>query len=132
MSTLKIWTNGCYDILHIGHISLFEYAKSLGNKLYVGIDSDRRVKELKGPDRPINNQDDRKKMLESIKFIDKVFIFDTPEEMCEILKYNSIDKIVVGNDYINRYVTGQDIVKEVIFFSKIGSYSTTSILRGSK
>ena len=55
MSTKKIWTNGCFDILHIGHIKMLQYARSLGDNLIVGIDSDRRVKELKGESRPINN-----------------------------------------------------------------------------
>ena len=128
MSIKKIWTNGCYDILHIGHIALFEYAKSLGSQLIVGIDSDKRVKKLKGEDRPFNSENDRKKMLESIKYIDKVFIFDSKEEMCNIVRYNSIDTIVVGDEYKGRYVTASDIVDEVIYFTKIKGYSTTSIL----
>ena len=128
MSTKKIWTNGCYDILHVGHIALFEYAKSLGDQLIVGIDSDKRVKELKGNSRPFNCETDRKKMLESIKYIDQVFIFETQEEMCDILRYNSIDIIVIGDEYKHRQVTGSNIVKEVIYFPKITGYSTTSIL----
>jgi len=128
VSTKKIWTNGCYDILHVGHIALFEYAKSLGDQLIVGIDSDKRVKELKGKDRPFNCETDRKKMLESIKYIDQVFIFETQEEMCDILRYNSIDIIVIGDEYKHRQVTGSNIVKEVIYFPKITGYSTTSIL----
>ena len=82
---MNIWTNGCYDILHVGHIALFKYAKSLGGNLIVGIDSDDRVNKLKGNGRPINNQNDRKEMLESIKFIDEVIIFNTKEEMCDLL-----------------------------------------------
>ena len=128
MFTKKIWTNGCYDILHIGHIALFEYAKSLGDQLIVGIDSDKRVKQLKGEDRPFNCENDRKKMLDSIKYIDKVFIFDNQEQMCNIVKYNCIDAIVVGDEYKGRHVTASDIVNEVIYFPKIKGYSTTSIL----
>lgn len=128
MSTKKIWTNGCYDILHVGHIALFEYAKSLGDQLIVGIDSDKRVKQLKGEDRPFNCENDRKKMLESIKYIDKVFIFDSKDQMCNIVRYNSIDAIVVGEEYRNRDVTASNLVKDVIYFPKIKGYSTTSIL----
>ena len=128
MSIKKIWTNGCYDILHIGHIALFEYAKSLGDQLIVGIDSDKRVKKLKGEDRPFNCESDRKKMLESIKYIDKVFIFDSQEQMCNIVRYNSIDAIVVGDEYKGRHVTASNLVKDVIYFPKIKGYSTTSIL----
>ena len=128
MSIKKIWTNGCYDILHIGHIALFEYAKSLGDQLIVGIDSDKRVKRLKGEGRPFNCENDRKKMLESIKYIDKVFIFDSQEQMCNIVRYNSIDAIVVGDEYKGRHVTASNLVKDVIYFPKIKGYSTTSIL----
>ena len=128
MSIKKIWTNGCYDILHVGHIALFEYAKSLGDQLIVGIDSDKRVKQLKGEDRPFNCENDRKKMLESIKYIDKVFIFDSKEQMCNIVRYNFIDAIVVGDEYRNGAVTASNLVEEVIYFPKIKGYSTTSIL----
>ena len=76
----KVWINGCFDVLHRGHIELFRYAKSLGDYLIIGIDTDARVKHLKGSSRPINNQDDRKFFLESIKFIDKVVVFDNEDE----------------------------------------------------
>lgn len=126
---MNIWTNGCYDILHVGHIALFKYAKSLGDNLIVGIDSDKRVKELKGSDRPFNNENDRKEMLESIRFIDEVVIFDTKEEMCEILIDKNINTIVIGDDYRNKLVTGSDIIKDIVFFAKIGNYSTTNYLK---
>ena len=74
---ITVWTNGCFDILHRGHIELFKHAKSLGHELYVGIDSDEKVKADKGWDRPYNNQEDRKVMLESIKYIDKVGDFES-------------------------------------------------------
>lgn len=128
----KIWTNGCYDVLHIGHIRLFQYAKSLGDELIVGIDSDVRVKLLKGNSRPINNQNDRKEMLESIKYIDKVYIFNDPEEMNSILLKENIDTIIVGSEYKDKKVNGSDIVKNVNYFSKIDGYSTSSIIGDKK
>ena len=76
-----IWTNGCFDIIHRGHIELFEYAKGLGSKLYVGIDSDEKVKKDKGEGRPFNKLIDRIKVLESIKYIDKVISFDSTEDI---------------------------------------------------
>lgn len=124
---MNIWTNGCYDILHIGHIKLFEYAKSLGQKLYVGIDSDSRVKQLKGCNRPVNNQESRKFLLSSIKFIDTVDIFDSELELETLLKKYNIDIIVVGDDYKNRKVVGSQLVKSVLFFPKIPNVSSSLI-----
>ena len=123
----NIWTNGCYDIIHIGHIKLFEYAKSLGDILIVGIDSDRRVRELKGNDRPINCQDFRKTVLEAIRFIDMVFIFDTQDDLINLIKNNSIDTIVVGDDYKNRTVVGSEFSKNLSFFPKLNNISTSYI-----
>ena len=72
-----VWTNGCFDILHRGHIELFKYAKSLGDTLLVGVDSDFKVKQDKGEDRPFNNEEDRIELLNSIRYIDKIFLFNT-------------------------------------------------------
>ena len=78
---MNIWVNGCFDILHRGHLELFKFAKSQGSFLVVGIDSDKRVKNNKGISRPINNQEDRKFFLECIKYIDKVVVFDSDYEL---------------------------------------------------
>lgn len=126
--TLKnIWTNGCYDILHIGHIRLFEFAKSLGDKLIVGIDADDRVKELKGKNRPINSQEFRKEILQAIKFIDEVHVFYTDDELCNLIKQNNIDTIVVGSDYKDKNVIGSQFSHETIFFPKTIDISTSKI-----
>jgi len=122
-----IWTNGCFDILHIGHIELFRYAKSLGDRLVVGIDSDTRVKSLKGDSRPINNQSIRKYFLESIKYIDHVVVFDNENELISHIKNLNIETIVVGDDYKNKRVIGEDIAK-VVFFHKIPNLSTSILL----
>jgi D-beta-D-heptose 7-phosphate kinase/D-beta-D-heptose 1-phosphate adenosyltransferase len=126
-----IWVNGCFDILHVGHVELFKYAKSLGNKLIVGIDSDKRVKELKGESRPINVQTDRKILLDSIKYIDEVIIFNNENELSELIKDNRVDIMVVGSDYKNKRVVGSNNSKEVIFFKRINGYSTTKILENN-
>lgn len=122
-----IWTNGCFDILHTGHIELLKFAKSKGDFLFVGIDSDKRVKNLKGEKRPINSQWDRKKMLESIKYVDKVFIFDDEHSMEEILIDNKIDLIVIGDEYTDKKVTGSRFC-ETSFFKKIPGKSTTNLI----
>jgi rfaE bifunctional protein nucleotidyltransferase chain/domain len=128
----NIWTNGCFDVLHIGHIKLFEYAKALGNKLIVGIDSDSRVKQLKGNGRPINNEKDRLEFLLSIKYIDQVVIFSSEEDLCNQLIKNHIDTIVIGDDYKHKRVVGQDIIDNIVFFQKIKNLSTTNILGSIK
>jgi D-beta-D-heptose 7-phosphate kinase/D-beta-D-heptose 1-phosphate adenosyltransferase len=126
-----VWVNGCFDVLHVGHIELFKHAKSLGNKLIVGIDSDKRVKELKGESRPINTQTDRKILLDSIKYIDEVIIFNNENELSELIKDNRVDIMVVGSDYKNKRVVGSNNSKEVIFFKRINGYSTTKILENN-
>ena len=123
-----VWTNGCYDILHRGHVELFKYANSLGNKLIVGIDSDQRVRRSKGSSRPINTQEDRKCVLESIRWIDQVCVFGSDEELEECLTQNNVDIMVIGSDWKGKQVVGQKCVKEVCFFDRIKEYSTTNIL----
>ena len=123
----KIFTNGCFDILHTGHITLLEYSKSLGDYLIVGLNSDRSVKKLKGQNRPINNEKDRKRMLESIKFVDEVIIFneDTPLETIKKIKPNIIVK---GGDYTKELVVGYGLA-EVVIFKYMNGYSTTNIIK---
>ena len=123
-----VWTNGCFDILHRGHIELFKYAKSLGAKLYVGIDTDRRVKKLKGEERPINNQGDRLAVLESIKYIDKLFTFDSGIHLEDIIKKLHPFALVVGSDWKDKIVVGGKYAKNVVFFDRVDDYSTTKTL----
>ena len=123
-----IWTNGCFDILHRGHIELFKFCKVQGDYLVVGIDSDKRVKENKGPDRPFNNEEDRFFFLEAIKYIDKIVMFSSNEELAQRLVENNVDTMIVGSDWKGKIVIGQEKVNKVLFFDRIGTYSTTSIL----
>ena len=123
-----IWTNGCFDILHRGHIELFKFCKSQGDYLVVGIDTDKRVKQNKGPDRPFNKEEDRSFFLESIKYIDKVVMFSSDEELEQRLVENGVDIMIVGSDWQGKQVVGQEKVNKVLFFDRIGVYSTTNIL----
>ena len=129
MPTEKIvWTNGCFDVLHIGHIKLFEYAKQQGTKLYVGIDSDEKVKADKGQDRPFNTLLDRINLLLAIKYIDKVISFNSTEELETSIKNISPDIMVIGGDWKGKTVVGEQYAKELKFFDRIPGYSTTNIL----
>lgn len=123
----RVWVNGTFDVLHLGHIKLLEFASQFGN-LRVGIDTDKRVKELKGQDRPFNNQEDRKKMLQSIRYVNEVVLFDSREELINSVKEYSPDVMVVGDDYQGETVFGSEHAKELIFFKKIPEYSSTKIL----
>jgi D-beta-D-heptose 7-phosphate kinase/D-beta-D-heptose 1-phosphate adenosyltransferase len=125
-----IWTNGCFDVLHRGHIELFKYAKSLGDWLVVGIDTDKRVKTSKGNSRPFNTIEDRVAMLESIKYIDEIRVFDADDELDTQVLLSRAEIMVVGSDYRGKEVIGSRHVQEVKFFDRIGGYSTTKILVG--
>jgi D-glycero-beta-D-manno-heptose 1-phosphate adenylyltransferase len=125
----KVFVNGCFDILHPGHIRLFKYAKSLGDFLNVAIDSDRKVAEMKGPDRPIYSQEDRAKILESIRYIDSVFIFDTKQELEGLIKVIHPDILVVGSDWKDKEVVGAEYAKRLVFFDRINEYSTTKTIQ---
>ena len=125
---IKVWLNGVFDVLHRGHIELFKFAKSQGDWLCVGIDADERVKELKGPLRPINCEEDRKYFLESIKYIDEVVIFKTSEDLKNIIQEYRPNIYVVGSDYKNKEKIGSIYAKEIVFFDRIEKYSSTLIL----
>ena len=130
---MRVFTNGCFDILHRGHVELLKYCSSIacpamGGCVVVGLNSDESVKKLKGDDRPINNQKDRKFLLQSLRFVDDVVIFeeDTPYEL---IKRFEPDIIVKGGDYDPDTVVGSDLCEVRIFDHKEG-YSTTNLLEG--
>ena len=123
-----IWTNGCYDILHIGHFRLIEKCRTMAKEhkcpVFVGIDSDKRVHELKGESRPINSEDIRAESLLSIRGVDRVFVYDTAEELQNLVQMVSPHAIVIGEEYKSKQVIGSEYAS-VVFFPKIEGYSTT-------
>lgn len=127
MDNKIIFTNGCFDILHLGHINLLKFCKSLNGLVIVGLNSDNSIKRLKGPNRPINNQITRKAILESIRYVDNVIIFDqlTPLKLIESIKP---DIIVKGSDYDEKNVIGNHIAK-VILFDYMHGHSTTKTIQ---
>lgn len=120
-----IFVNGTFDVLHLGHLSLLSYAKMQGDLLVVAIDSDRRVKEKKGPTRPINNQDERKAMLDALKAVDCVQVFDSDDELRNLVKIFHPTIMIVGDDYRGKEVIGSEFAEKLIFYKKIDGYSTT-------
>lgn len=122
-----VFTNGCFDVLHRGHVEYLQKSKALGKLLVVGINSDESVKRLKGPSRPINNERDREFMLKSLACVDEVLVFkeDTPRAIIEALRPNIITK---GGDYNVEDVVGHDIVPQTYIIPFTYGYSTTNII----
>lgn len=124
----RIIVNGTFDILHRGHIKMLNFAKSQGTYLLVAIDSDKQVRELKGESRPINNQEDRKFMLDNLQCVDAVWIFDTQEELEHICKIYKPHLMVKGGDYRGKKITGSQYCNEIKFYDLVPNYSTSKII----
>ena len=131
LTEMKIWVNGSFDVLHIGHIRLLEFASKQG-EVRVGIDTDERVKEYKGEGRPFNSLQDRMDFLLSIKYVNSVVSFGTNEELCDRIKEYEPDLMVIGDDYKYKSIIGIEYIPKVMFFPKVGFKSTSKILRHDK
>jgi rfaE bifunctional protein nucleotidyltransferase chain/domain len=130
-----VFTNGCFDILHPGHLDYLEKSRDLGDKLVIGLNTDRSVKQLKGPGRPINNESIRARMLAALAFVDAVIAFDeeTPLELIRLVKP---DILIKGNDYSIENIAGSDFVMEiggkVETIKLLEGYSTTALIEKIK
>jgi D-beta-D-heptose 7-phosphate kinase / D-beta-D-heptose 1-phosphate adenosyltransferase len=129
------FTNGCFDILHVGHVRILEFARSQCDRLILGINSDASVKRLKGPTRPINNQDDRAQVIGAFGFIDAVVVFDedTPYDLIGAI---GPDVLVKGSDYTVEQVVGHDLMEarggRVVLFDLVPGRSTSNIIAKSR
>lgn len=130
-----VFTNGCFDILHSGHVTYLNESKKQGDYLVVGLNSDNSVKRLKGESRPINNENDRAIVLTGLKSVDFVCIFDeeTPKDMIEAISPNVLTK---GGDYIIENIVGADFVinkgGKVVVINFVEGKSTTNIINKAK
>ena len=126
-----VFTNGCFDILHRGHIEYLAQAANLGTKLIIGLNSDASVKRLKGENRPVNDENARALALASLIFVDEVILFDT-DTPYDLIDYVQPDVLVKGGDYNPEEIVGYDIVKakngKIVTIDFVEGYSTTSIL----
>lgn len=124
-----VFTNGCFDVLHRGHLEYLKQSKGLGDTLVVGLNSDASVRRLKGSSRPVNSQEDRRALLKALRCVDEVVVFDedTPYELIKRLRPDIITK---GGDYSPKDVVGNDLAK-VVILSYLSGYSTTRILNAA-
>ena len=126
---IKVFTNGCFDIIHPGHLKMLKHCAAMGEHVLVGIDSDTRVKQMKGSGRPINDQEARRLILLSLKWVNDVVIFNTDEELTNLVKEYQPDYMIVGADWRERKVIGSEYAKIVGFFERMNEYSTTDIIK---
>lgn len=123
-----VFTNGCFDILHAGHVSVLEFSRAKGDVLVVGLNSDASVKRLKGPSRPVNSQQDRALVLAALASVDAVCVFeqDTPYELIKLVQP---DVLVKGGDYKPSEIVGREFAKKVVRFALLKGRSTTNIIK---
>lgn len=127
MKTIVV--NGTFDILHRGHLDVLNYARSLGDFLLVCIDTDERVKSLKGDNRPINTEIDRVLLLANLKAVDMVRTFGTDQELENILKEYQPEIMVKGSDWKGKPIVGEQYCKEIVFIERTNGYSTTNTIQ---
>lgn len=123
---MLVFTNGCFDILHVGHIAYLEQSRALGKYLVVGLNSDASVRRLKGGTRPINTQEDRKRMLLALRCVDAVYIFDEDTPL-GLIKRVKPDIITKGGDYRAEDVVGHGLAK-VVILPYVEGKSTTGVI----
>ena len=124
---MKVWVNGSFDILHMGHVRLLEFASKFGD-VRVGLDGDERIQQKKGTNRPVNNLQDRMDFMSSIRFVNDVVSFGSDDELISRIREYEPDIMVIGDDYDYHSIIGVEYIPRVEFFQKIKNKSTTTIL----
>ena len=128
----KVFVNGTFDVLHESHLELLRYAKSVGDFLLVALDTDERIKEKKGNERPFNDLKTRCKVMSFLKPVDSVKYFNSDEELREIIKAYKPDIMIVGSDWKDKEVIGSEFAKELLFYERLTNDSSTNIINNFK
>lgn len=134
--TTRVWINGTFDVVHLGHIKLFQLGKNqlefphTKTNVRVGIDDDSRVQSMKGPNRPINSLSNRIEFLKSIRFVDEVVSFSSDDELRAKIREYSPHIMCIGEEYRGRTIIGEEFVQRVIYVDKFLDLSTTTIVSG--
>jgi|TARA_R110000822_G_scaffold2650_1_gene12301 D-beta-D-heptose 7-phosphate kinase/D-beta-D-heptose 1-phosphate adenosyltransferase len=131
-----IWINGTFDVLHMGHIKLFQKAheiacdefRSFSWKIVVGIDTDERIRETKGKDRPVNNLRNRMDFLNSIKYVDDVFAFNSDQMLNDLIKAHAPKFMVIGDDYKDKPIIGSEHINKIIYIPRYQGLSSSAII----
>lgn len=126
---VKVFVNGSFDLLHTGHLDLLFFAKDLGMHLHVAIDTDERIKENKGADRPVNPLHIRRAIMQSLKPVDSVSVFGSDEELINTIRRFSPDIMVKGSDWKGKRIIGAEYCGKVIFYERANDESTTKIIQ---
>lgn len=128
--TTRVWLNGTFDVLHAGHIHLFQRARDITNNTFVcvGIDSDERVAQNKGSNRPVNPLHNRIKFLKSIRYIDQIVVFGSDKELINQIRTFKPDVMVIGEDYLNKPIIGQEYIELIHYVPRYEGLSSTKIL----
>ena len=128
--TTRVWLNGTFDVLHAGHIHLFQHAKNLypNTIVCVGLDTDERIRQMKGSNRPINSLHDRINFLHAIRYIDKVVTFGTDDELRAQIAAFKPHIMVIGDDYRDRTIIGEEHVGRIVYVERYGGLSSSGIL----
>jgi rfaE bifunctional protein nucleotidyltransferase chain/domain len=121
-----VFVTGTFDLLHKGHVYFLNYAKSLGDFLIVAIDSDQRVRDRKGPSRPINSIDERLTLVQNLKAVDIAIEFSTDDELIEIVRRYSPHITVLGSDWLGGNIVGSEYMNKIVFLERLDNVSTTN------
>ncbi len=124
---IKVLVNGAFDLLHTGHIDLLNYAKLEGDYLLVALDTDKRIREAKGNDRPINGQITRKIIMENLKPVNEVRLFGSDKELIDIIK--ETDVRIIGSDWKDKPIVGEKHCTKLLFYDRINHESTTKTIK---
>ena len=124
----KVWVNGTFDIVHLGHIQILKKAKEFGDILIVEKNSEKKEKKLKGNDRPINTLISRLELIGAIKYVDEVYSFSSDEQLEILIKTLQPDIMVIGEEYKDKKIIGKEFVKEIVFFPKMEGFSSSHII----
>jgi cytidyltransferase-like protein len=122
----KVWINGTFDVLHVGHIKLLEYGSKFGS-IRVGLDTDERISEKKGKHRPINKLQDRIDFMLGIRYVDSVVSFSDDDSLISCIREYAPDYFIIGSDYKDKKIIGREFAKEIVFFDRLDYSSTDTI-----